>query len=194
MPLLPPLQFLLPLPGTLRTCLFALLGVLAPGQACAQAPAGYPPAYAETIAAARKEGKVIVHATTDVSAAAPLNRAFEAMYPGIKVEYRELDSPELYRRFIAEKTAQRPTADVLWSSAMDLQQKLVNDGHAQMYSSPEAAGLPEWAVWRNEAYGTTFEPVVFIYNERLLRANEVPQTHADFARVLKESPDRFKAR
>lgn len=172
----------------------ALVSVLALGHSGAQVPAGYPNSYVETIAAARKEGKVVVHATTDVAAAAPLNRAFEAMYPGIRVEYREIDSPELYRRAVAEKAAKAPTADLLWSSAMDLQLKLVNDGFAQVYSSPEAFGLPEWAVWRNEAYGTTFEPVVFIYNERLLRAVEVPQTHADFARLLKEKPDRFNGR
>lgn len=163
-------------------------------EALGQGPPGYPAPYADIVAAARKEGKVVVYATTDLAAAAPLNRGFEALYPGIKVEYREIDSPELYQRFLVETTSHRPSADVLWSSAMDLQQKLVNDGYAQAYLSPEAANLPEWAVWKGEAYGSTFEPVVFIYNERLLRAGEVPQTHADFARLLKEQPERFKGR
>jgi iron(III) transport system substrate-binding protein len=162
--------------------------------ALGQVPAGYPAPYAETVAAARKEGKVVIYATTDVSAATPLNRAFEARYPGIKAEYREIDSPELYRRFVAETSSHRPTADVLWSSAMDLQLKLVNDGYAQAYPSPEASHLPEWADWKNEAYGTTFEPVVFVYNERLLRGDDVPQTHADFARLLKDKPERFKGK
>ena len=74
---------------------------------------------------------------------------------------------------------------------MDLQMKLVNDGHAQAYKSPEATKLPGWAVWRNEAYGTTFEPVVFVYNKRLLPASQVPQTHAALAQLLKDEPRRF---
>ncbi len=172
----------------------AAQALIALPDALGQVPPGYPAAYADTVAAARKEGKVVVYATTDVAAATPLMRAFEGLYPGIKVEYREIDSPELYRRFVAETSAHSPTADVLWSSAMDLQLKLVNDGFAQTYPSPEAGGLPEWAVWKNEAYGTTSEPVVFIYNERLLRPDEIPQTHADFARLLKDKPERFKGK
>src|SRR5436305_7836066 len=164
------------------------------GHVRGEVPLGYPGAYQATIAAARQEGKVVVYSTTDVSAATPLIRDFESLYPGVKVDYREMESPELYRRFLAEASSQRPTADVLWSSAMDLQLKLVNDGYAQAYPSPETDKLPEWADWKNEAFGTTFEPVVFVYNERLLRADEVPQTHAEFARLLKERPERFKGK
>jgi iron(III) transport system substrate-binding protein len=176
-----------------RALFCAALALTLPA-ALGQVPPGYPSSYDEIVAAARKEGRVVVYSTTDVSAATPLNRAFEALYPGVKVEFREFDSPELYRRFVAEASSHRPTADVLWSAAMDLQLKLVNDGYAQAYPSPEAANLPEWAVWKHEAYGATFEPVVFIYNERLLRADEIPQTHADFARLLKEKPERFKGK
>ena len=77
---------------------------------------------------------------------------------------------------------------------MDLQFKLVNDGHAEVYRSPEAGNVPDWANWRNEAYGTTFEPVVFAYNERLLAGGEIPQTHAEFARLLREKPERFRGK
>ena len=36
----------------------------------------------------------------------------------------------------------------------------------------------------NEAYGTTFEPIVFIYNKSDLSEQDVPQTHADVAQFL----------
>ena len=77
---------------------------------------------------------------------------------------------------------------------MDMQIKLVNDGFALAYKSPELAKLPEWAVWRNEAFGTTFEPVVIVYNKRLLAPEEVPQTHATFAKMLRDNPKRFKGK
>ena len=44
--------------------------------ALAQVPAGYPASYADTIAAAKKEGKAVVYATTDTKAADPLIKDF----------------------------------------------------------------------------------------------------------------------
>ena len=77
---------------------------------------------------------------------------------------------------------------------MDLQVKLANDGYAQEYKSPEAAHLPSWAVWKDQAYGTTFEPIAFVYNKRLVKPEEVPKTHADFGKELKAHPDRWKGK
>ena len=53
--------------------------------ASAQVPAGYPAPYADTIAAAKKEGKVVVYSTTDTAAANFLIKDFQALYPGISV-------------------------------------------------------------------------------------------------------------
>src|SRR5436190_16425525 len=132
--------------------------------AAAQVPAGYPASYADTIAAAKKEGKVVVYSTTDTAAAGFLTKDFQALYPGISVEYNDMNSTEVYNRFISEKAAGAGSADVLWSSSMDLQIKLVNEGGALAYASPEIAGLPSWAVWKNEAFGTTYEPLAIVYN------------------------------
>jgi iron(III) transport system substrate-binding protein len=74
---------------------------------------------------------------------------------------------------------------------MDLQVKLVNDGHALHYRSAEIEHLPGWSVWRSQAYGTTFEPVGVAYNEKLLAEREVPRTHADLARLLADGGARF---
>jgi iron(III) transport system substrate-binding protein len=152
--------------------------------AYAQLPSHYPANYADIVSAARSEGKVVVYATTDLAALSALIKDFESMFPGVQVEYRELNSAELLNRYLAETAAHRPSADVLWSSAMDLQMKLANDNLAASYASPEAAYLPEWAVWRNTAYGTTFEPAVFAYSKRHVPAAEVPQTHAELLALL----------
>lgn len=167
--------------------------VLAAMSACAvaQIPAEYPSNYRQIIARANVEGKLRVYSTTDVPAAAPLLKEFEALFPQIKVEYTKLNSPELHNRFLSESAANGHSADILWSSAMELQMKLANDGYAAVYKSPEAPYLPPWAVWRDEAFGTTFEPAVFVYNTRALGGDDIPQTHADFIRVLKAKPEKF---
>ncbi|MGE5170647.1 MAG: ABC transporter substrate-binding protein [Rudaea sp.] len=157
-------------------------------------PAGYPADYSQTIAAAKKEGKVVIYSALDTKAAQPLIKDFNALYPDIKVEYNDMNSTEMYNRFIAESASSQAGADVMWSSAMDLQVKLVDDGLAMPYRSPETAKLPAWAVYKDEAYGTTYEPAVFIYNKRLVTGSEIPQDHASFAKILNTDAAKFKGK
>src|SRR5450830_1648243 len=154
------------------------------GGALAQVPAGYPADYQKLIDAAKKEGKLVIYGATDSKATQPLIKDFNALYPGITVEYNDMNSTEVYNRFISEVAAGGNTADAMWSSAMDLQMRLASDGYALAYKSVEASKIPGWAIWDDKAYGTTFEPAAIVYNKRLVDAKEVPQTHADFAKLI----------
>lgn len=152
--------------------------------AFAQVPAGYPADYQKIIDGAKKEGKLVVYGATDSKATQPLIKDFNALYPGITVEYNDMNSTEVYNRFISEAAAGGNTADALWSSAMDLQIKLASEGYAMAYKSVEASKIPGWAMWNDMAYGTTFEPAAIVYNKRLVTGADIPQTHADFARII----------
>lgn len=156
-----------------------------------QVPPGYPAQYASTIAAAEQEGQLVIHSTTDLRVAAPLIDDFQSLYPRIEIQYQDMNSNDLYNGYLTDVQASPTTADVLWSSAMDSQLRLASAGQAQAYDSPEIAGLPAWAAWKNLAFGTTFEPIVIVYNKRLLAADEIPQTHADLARLLTDQRVRF---
>lgn len=160
--------------------------------ALAQVPAGYPAGYQQLVDGAKKEGKLVVYGATDSKAAQPLIKDFNALYPGITVEYNDMNSTEVYNRYISEVAAGGDTADVLWSSAMDLQIKLAAGGYAMPYKSVEAAKIPGWASWKDMAWGTTFEPAAFVYNKRLVTGAEIPQTHADFARIIAQPKFRDK--
>ncbi len=162
----------------------ALVGMWEP--ALAQMPDGYDPAYAQTVDAAALEGVVAIYTTTDETEAADLLAGFHALQPNIRVENDD--------RFLTEAAAGKVTSDLVWSSAMDQQMKLVDDGYAATYASPEAAHLPQWAAWNYEAYGVTAEPVAIAYNNRLLPAAEIPKTHTDLARVLAGNPEAFKGK
>lgn len=144
-----------------------------------------------TTTAAPAARRVTVLAATDRIAVQPLIDDFERRYPGHAVDYRESGSVELYEHFLADGGK---AADVLWSSAMDLQIKLVNDGHALRYESPHVPNLPRWAVWKHEAYGTTYEPVGIAYHRKLLAEAEVPRTHAALAALLLADKPRFLGR
>src|SRR4029079_19185207 len=123
----------------------------------AQVPAGYPADYKAIVDGAKKEGKVVVYSTTEAKLVQPLIKDFEAAFPGVKVEYTDMNSTELYNRFISENAANAASADAVWSSSMDLQLKLAADGLALPYKSPESAALPEWAHFKDMAHAATFE-------------------------------------
>jgi iron(III) transport system substrate-binding protein len=172
--------------------LAAGLGLLA--LPAAALPPGYPASYQALVDAAAKEGTLVVYSTTDTAYAGPLLREFKAAYPAIQVEYNDMNTTEVFNRYLGETAASAPSADVLWSSSMDLQFKLVSEGYAATYASPELPQLPGWAHWRDQAYGTTFEPITFVYNKRLVPEAEVPRTHAALAALLREQPQRYQGK
>ncbi|WP_336489281.1 ABC transporter substrate-binding protein [Methylobacterium nigriterrae] len=148
----------------------------------------------QDVADAVREGAVVIRATTDESEASGLLEGFRQRYPGVSVHYTKSNSSKLYEEFLAEAGAGGGTADILWSSAMDLQVKLVNDGYAERHVSQEAEGLPAWAVWRYEAYGVTAEPVAIAYNRTLLPDERVPRSHADLVRSLMQNPEAWQGK
>jgi iron(III) transport system substrate-binding protein len=175
------------------TLLSSLLAcALAAAIAQAQVPPGYPADYAKIVEGAKKEGKVVVYSTTDAKLVQGLIKDFESAFPGVKVEYTDMNSTEVYSRFTSENAANAASADAVWSSSMDLQLKLASDGLAMVYKSPESSVLPEWARWKDMVYATTFEPIAIVYNKRLVAADEVPKTHADFVKLLTTKADKFQ--
>jgi ABC-type Fe3+ transport system substrate-binding protein len=178
----------------LRSLIFAAwLGVIIPTPICAQATVPPPGAdgVAVTAGVADQQATVVIYSTMDTVAAQPLIEGFREANPQIGVQYLELNSIDLYERFLAEIEAGRPSADLLLSSAMDLQLKLANDGYALAYSSAATSQLPDWAVWRNEAFGFTFEPVAIVYNKDLVPPEEVPSTRYELAQLLQNRPEAY---
>lgn len=134
---------------------------------------------------------VRVLSTTDQPVIQPLIDDFERRHPSLRVDYLQLGSVEIVQHLLA---AGGPAPDVLWSSAMDLQIKLVNDGHAARHDSPHEPQLPRWAVWKREAYATTYEPVGLLFHRGLWPGAELPRTHAALAAALAADPERWRAR
>lgn len=137
---------------------------------------------------------VTVYSTTDSAVFNPVIADFRRLHPEIRLRYVELDAGPLFERFVREVDGGQRSADIVLSSAMDLQVKLVNDGYAQKHSSSAADALPPAAKWRGEIFGLTFEPVVMVVNPDLLSAEETPRTRLDLVRSLRDRPDFWKRR
>jgi iron(III) transport system substrate-binding protein len=167
----------------MMAALASLSALAAP--AGAQRPVGYPRSYDQLIADARAERQVSIYANADRVEMAPVILAFQRRFPGVTVRYADLGSAEIYRRFVAETRGRKPSADLVWSSAMDSQVKLINDGFAQAYASPEKPALPSSAVWKNMGFGVTAEPIGFVYNKKAIPDARVPKSHAALEALLR---------
>lgn len=134
--------------------------------------------------------ELAILSTTDTEVFAPVITAFQARRPDVTVRYVVTSSQELFR-VIAEGEAR---FDLVMSSAMDLQMKLVNDGHAQAYVSDETARLPGWARWRDQLFAFTQEPVVMAVSRQALGPLPIPETRGALIELLRDHPEAFVGR
>jgi iron(III) transport system substrate-binding protein len=133
---------------------------------CLAVPA---PGMAETTLHPRRTGTgpdtLLIYSTLDARLAAPLIAGFQAVHPGVSVQYEDLLSPDVAARVVVETDSGGATADFVFSSAMDVQVKLANDGYAQAVDVPDAGRWPDWANWRNTAFALTVEPGVLVWHK-----------------------------
>lgn len=132
-----------------------------------------------------------IYSTTDTAVFAPVLRDFQQLNPDVGVRYELLDAAPLYRRFLKEVAGRNPQADLLLSSSMDLQVKLVNDGYAAPHVSENSRALPAWARWRDEAFGFTFEPAVMVFNRKAMAGTALPRSRTELLQLLKRDPPRW---
>ena len=170
--------------------------LLAMAAACALAPSS---AKSQTIreffpAPTGGDRQLLVHSATDLDPMRPVIHAFQRRHPEIAVDYVDMNTNALFDGVQAAVAAGNSTADVLISSAMDLQVKLVNDGHAAVHATADSAQLPDWARWRNQIFAFTYEPAVIVYNPALIPPEHAPRTRFDLIQTLRENPDLYRGR
>ena len=146
-------------------------------------------------AAGERQRALVIYGTTDIDSILPVLRDFQRSWPDIELRYTHFITREMYERFRREADgAGGSPADIVLSSAMDLQVKLVNDGYAAKYVSTQTRALPSWARWRDEAFAFTHEPAVLVYNPTVLRPEAVPHTRFDLMALLRNPAAKLRGR
>jgi iron(III) transport system substrate-binding protein len=148
----------------------------------------------QVAAAAEAREQLNIVSTTDASEVTDLLADFRARYPAIETVYSKANSNDIYNRVVDPASSSEAPGDIIWSSAMDLQIKLVNDGYAQPYVSKEIAHMPDWAIWKDEAYAITAEPIVIVYNKNLVAESDIPRTRAELTTLLTKKPDTYRGK
>lgn len=133
--------------------------------------------------------QISVIGANDLPAIAPVLSAFVGAQPGYRVHYVQAASTEIFRAIHDD----RAPLDLVLSSAMDLQMRLVNDGFAA--NVPDVGGhLPGWQHWRDQLFGIALEPVITLVSRRGLHGLPLPRTRRDLIAMLRENPERFTGR
>ena len=176
------------------TTLFLCVGFLLARPTLAQQAGAVVPPSAQASAAAGARQQLNIVATTEDAEVADLLADFRAQNSGIDAVYSKINSNDIYNQIVDPQASGPPAADIVWSSAMDLQIKLVNDGYAQPYASKEMAHLPDWAMWKDEAYAITAEPIVIVYNKNLVAEADVPRTRAELTDLLNKKQDAYRGK
>lgn len=174
--------------------LFLYVAILLAAPTMAQQLQQVTPPKGQLAAAVESKEQLHVVSTTDASEVADLLADFRARYPDIETVYSKANSNDIYNQIVDPASTSDAPGDVIWSSAMDLQIKLVNDGYAQPYVSTEIAHAPDWAIWKDEAYAITAEPIVIVYNKNLIAESEIPQTRAELTNLLIKKPDTYRGK
>ncbi len=139
-------------------------------------------------------GRLLIHGATDLDAMQPLIADFQDRNPDIAVEYTDMVTNELFRQAQQICDGKAKGADILLSSSVDQLVRLANDGCAQPHRSAETIAVPDWANWRDEVFGFTFEPVVFVYDRRTVPAEDVPRSHEALSDLLRRKPAAYIGR
>ena len=135
-----------------------------------------------------------IWSTTDTAAFEGLVKTFEAQNTNIGVRYHEVTTNELYDHVLTARDRKDTAIDLVISSAMDLQVKLVNEGLASHFNADRVGETPDWSEWRNELYGFTYEPIVMVYNKASFHGYPLPKTHSDLAELLISNLLSFKGK
>ena len=135
-------------------------------------------AHAALVAAARKEGTLMLYTTTPTEYLKDLVDPFEKQY-GIKVQVWRARSEAILQRVINEARSNKPQADVVQSIAPPME-ALQREGLLLAISSPQHALLLPGSVPAHRGWASTLRYVlVQAYNTDKVSKEELPRSYAD---------------
>jgi hypothetical protein len=171
-----------------RASLVAALALLAAAEAARAEPlavAGFGP---------EDGAPLVIWGTTDIEPFSPALEAFSASRPDLRIDYQQWVSTPLFARSLAVCAGEAEAPDLIVSSSIDQQIRLVNDGCARSHRSALTAALPRTVNWRDELFGVTVEPAVMVYNRDLVPPGEAPRSRFDLIDLLRSPGGAYAGR
>ncbi len=152
-----------------RLSLLAMVGLMAPSLALAQAGARSAAEWDKVVAAARKEGKVVLYTATVVPVMQRIKADFENAYPGITLEWLRYASGPLIAKVEQERQAGVAGADVVSSTETGWFEDRAKEGVLVRAIGPDAAKFPEKYLVSGVTPILSMDAVVMMYNTNLVK-------------------------
>jgi iron(III) transport system substrate-binding protein len=160
----------------------------------AETPSYYPADYADVIEGSKKEGGTLsIYSNTDQENWAPIFEAFQQQYPWVeKIGANNLDSDEVFQRYLSEVASSGSDADMLVTNAAQEWATFERDDADKLepYESPELDKLPEFAQLLPGVYAMSTDVMTIAYNTALIE-DEVTG-FSSLAEIVSADPDKFK--
>jgi len=149
-----------------------------PARAAAPPPEAITP---ELIAAAQKEGKVVLYSSMDLPVGEKLGKAFEAAYPGVAIQIERSGSERLFQRIAQEFESSIHACDVINSSDASHFIPWKKNGWLMPFVPDEVARFFPEAYRDGDGMSATSRLYLssIAYNTNLVKAEDAPKSYAD---------------
>ena len=135
---------------------------------------------AELVAAAKRDGKLVLYGTTNIAVMQELLERFKKKYPFLQVDNYRATTNRVYAKVAAEARSGTHAVDVIEISP-DSAFKLKQDHLLDPYLSPVRKSILEGYTDKEGYWTGYFHQVIALgYNTANVRKNEVPKTYEDF--------------
>ena len=136
------------------------------------------------------EVKIQILSTADIEFFAPMINSFLEEYPKFAINYIVASSTELFK----EIKNGNHKFDLVISSAMDLQTKLVNAGYAVTHFPKINNTIPDWSTWNNRVFAFTQEPAAIVISNEVFKDLPKPKNRQEVISVLRNNSSIFESR
>ena len=157
-------------------------------------PAGvpdyYPADYSKIIEASKAEQGLLIYSNMAEYNWKPVTEGLRKLYPWLKVQTLDLDNDQ-FERYYAEKSSSARTADMIATGAIDQWLAFMKRNEAVEYKSPESGKIPAWSMPMPGLYTVSTDPMVIVYNKRILKPEDAPKSIAGIAKLANGDKARF---
>jgi iron(III) transport system substrate-binding protein len=158
-----------------RALMASAMGVAVAGGAAAQQTEDW----AQVVAGARREGRVVFYCNLQPNGIEPLLQQFREANPGIRTEYIRLGSAPLIERFQTEFNAGRHLSDVLITFPDERFDEGLRNGWAARWTPPELPNFDRSIVREGVGFALHQSRECIIWNRNLVRENDAPKEWED---------------
>jgi iron(III) transport system substrate-binding protein len=153
-------------------------------------PPYYPEAYLSIVEGSKAENNLFIYSSMSGFNWDTVIKTFNTHYPWIRVRVIDTGSAGAFAKYNTDVSEDKQTADMIVSSDPVGWLKLFESREVLIYSSPEDLYIPDTAKSVYGSYAVSSEPLVIIYNKKLVPAP--PKSMVELAGFVKNTSDGYR--